>query len=229
MPNMRGKLQWIEKEVPILGASPRAVVADLVGLTQDIEGHYLEVLIHPEIQTHTDAEMGWRVLEYNAGLLLQQRNPNARVLTFVYYHCRGGGPVQHQRHVLGFHGYSVHEVGYSNVGVGDLHAEEYAESENPFAWALAAWMSQRPAGRVQLRLRLLHRILGLVRDEGYRHLLLDAVRSYFKLSRTEQAEERRLLQSGEFGEVGEMLQTELGKLEERARREGQREGQREAL
>src|SRR5690242_3800188 len=55
------KLHWIEKEVPILGAPPRSVVADLVGLTQDVEGRYLEVLIHPEIQMRMDADIGWRV------------------------------------------------------------------------------------------------------------------------------------------------------------------------
>ena len=52
-------LQWIEKEVPILGVSPRAVVADLVGLTRDSEGRDLQVLVHPEIQTRTDTDYGW--------------------------------------------------------------------------------------------------------------------------------------------------------------------------
>src|SRR5438046_2306452 len=58
------KLEWIEKEVPILGSSPRSVVADLVGRTQDVEGRYLEVLLHPEIQMRRSADIGWRVLQY---------------------------------------------------------------------------------------------------------------------------------------------------------------------
>ena len=41
--------EWLDKEVPILGRRRRAVVADLVGLTRDVEGRYLKVLIHPEL------------------------------------------------------------------------------------------------------------------------------------------------------------------------------------
>jgi hypothetical protein len=118
--------------------------------------------------------------------------------------------------------------GYWSVGLGDLDADQNAESENPAAWALASWMRQRRAGRVELRLRLLGKILRFVRDEPYRRLLLDAVRTYFRLSGRETAEEQQLLQSRTFGEVNEMLQTELGRLEERARREGRREGEEHA-
>jgi hypothetical protein len=78
-------LQWIEKEVPILSDPPRSIVADLVGLTRDVEGRYLELLLHPEIQMRTAADMGWRVLQYNAGLTLQQASAGARVLTIVFY------------------------------------------------------------------------------------------------------------------------------------------------
>jgi hypothetical protein len=89
-------------------------------------------------------------------------------------------------------------------------------------------MRQRRPGRVQLRLQLVEKILRFVRDESYRRLLLDAVRTYFTLSKAEQAEEQDLLQSRVHGEAKAMLQTELGRLEERARREGRREGKEEA-
>lgn len=222
-------LQWIEKEVPILSDPPRSIVADLVGLTRDVEGRHLEVLLHPEIQMRTAADMGWRVLQYNAGLTLQQASAGARVLTIVFYHCRGAGGVREERHRLDFYEHSVLEAGYWSVGLGDLDADQYAESDNPAAWALASWMRQRRAGRVELRLRLLGKILRFVRDESYRRLLVDAVRSYFRLSEREAVEERQLLHSRSYEEVNEMLQTELGRLEERARREGQREGEERAL
>ena len=48
---------WLDKEVPILGRRRRSVVADLVGLTRDVEGRYLKVLVHPELQMRPDAEM----------------------------------------------------------------------------------------------------------------------------------------------------------------------------
>jgi hypothetical protein len=199
-----------------------------VGRTRDVEGRYVDVLIHPEIQMQAPADMGWRAMQYGAGLLLQQGNPNTRVLTFVFYHCGGVGGVRKERHTLEFYGDTVLEAGYWIVGLGDLDAEAYAESDNPAAWALAAWMRQRRPGRVQLRLQLVEKILRLVRDESYRRLLLDAVRTYFTLSKAEQTEERDLLESMAYGEAKEMLQTELGRLEERARREGRREGQRES-
>src|SRR5439155_1221177 len=83
------RLEWIEKEVLIRSPSPRSVVADLVGRTRDVEGRYLEVLLHPELQMEPEVGMGWRVTQYNAGLLLQEAEPDVRVLTFVFYHCRG--------------------------------------------------------------------------------------------------------------------------------------------
>jgi hypothetical protein len=221
------KLQWIEKEVPILGEQPRSIVADLVGLTRDVEGRYLKVLIHPEIQMRAEPDVGWRMLQYNAGLLLQQAHPDTRVLSFVFYHCAGAGEIREQIHRLEFYGHTIHEVKYWTVGLGDLDAAEYAQTENPIAWALASWMRQPQSGRVELRLRLPTKIVRFVRDEAYRRLLLDAVRTYFTLNRTEQTEEERLLQSGPYREVGAMLQTELSKLERAAERRGRAEGKAE--
>lgn len=213
----------------MLGQTPRTVIADLVGETRDTEGRSLEVLIHPEIQMKTDADIGWRVLQYNAGLTLQQASRNARVLTLVFYHCRGAGGIQKRRFTLDFYGEPLLEVGYWSVGLGDLDAERYAESEIPIAWALASWMKQRRESRVRLRLRLQEKILRSVEDVPYRRLLLNAVRTYFKLNGAEQRQEEELLRSEEFGKgVSEMfeqyLHTELGKLESDAKNQGLQEG-----
>jgi hypothetical protein len=212
------RLEWTEKEVPIRSPRPRTVVADLVGRTRDVEGRYLEVLIHPEIQMQPDEEMDWRVLQYNAGLLLQEENPKARVLTFVFYHCPGGGETQKRLHQLEFYGEMTLAVGYWSVGLGELDAEPYAASDNPMAWALASWMRQPRIGRVELRLRLLDKILRFGQDEWYRQLLMDAIQSYFRLDAREQQEERQLLRSEAYAEVDEMLQTELSKRDQATER-----------
>src|SRR5438874_4852185 len=88
--------QWLDKEILIPSRRPRAVVADLVGLTRDVEGRYLRVLVHPELQMLPDDEMGWRVTEYNTGLLLREGNPQVRVLTVVFYHCAGMGGIREE-------------------------------------------------------------------------------------------------------------------------------------
>lgn len=85
--------QWIDQEIPLLGRRRGGAVADLVGLTRDREGRYLQVLVHPELQMTSDAVMDWRVFEYNAGLLLREGEPGTRVLTFVFYHCPGTGGI----------------------------------------------------------------------------------------------------------------------------------------
>jgi hypothetical protein len=216
--------QWIDKEVPIKGRQrPRSVVADLVGLTRDREGRYLKVLVHPEIQMVPDATMGERVLEYNAGLLLREGVPGTRVLTVVFYHCAGMGGIREQPFALDYYGTSVHGVTYWSVGLGELEAETYAEADNPMGWALASWMRKQREGRAELRLRLLEKILRHVRVESYQELLFDTIQSYYKLSRSEAKQEERLLRSGRFGEVEEMAQTVLGRIEARARREAERE------
>jgi len=216
------KIEWIDKEVPIegAGADTRSVVADLLGLTRDVEGKYLEVLIHPEIQMQRERDMDWRVLQYNTGMVLQRRSADTRVITFVFYHCGGAGGIRKQRYVQEFYGETLLEVGYWSVGLGDLKAEEYAETDNPMAWALASWMRKPRKGRVQLRLRLLERILRFVREPGYRRLLLDTVRTYFALNAAQKAEEERMLQSSRYGEVREMFKTEFERLEEEAERRG---------
>jgi hypothetical protein len=218
------QMEWIDKEVPIPSRPPRSVVADLVGRTRDLDEQHLELLLHPELQMLPEDEMGWRVLQYNAGLTLQQANPNTRVLTFVFYHCAGTGGIQESSHQLEYRNRSILGVGYWSVGLGELDAEGYAASATPMAWALASWMRQPRQGRVELRLRLLAQILRRVADEIYRKLLLDAVHTYFRLNTREQAEEERLLQSQSYGEVNEMLNTHLGRLEAKARREGRLEG-----
>src|SRR5438128_1336995 len=90
---------------------------------------------------------GGRALQYNAALWLQQANLEARVLTFVFYHCRGAGGIAKRRHALEFYGHAPLAVEYWSVGLGDLEVESYAGAENPMAWALAAWMRQPPSGR----------------------------------------------------------------------------------
>jgi hypothetical protein len=218
--------EWLDKEVPILGRRRRSVVADLVGLTRDVEGRYLKVLVHPELQMRADTEMNWRALQYNAGLLLREGNADARVLTVVFYHCPGVGGIRKHRVDLDFYEEpSLLGLTYWSVGLGDLEAEPYAEQENPMGWALASWMRQPRETRVELRLRLMEKILRFVRAEEYQELLLDTVQSYYRLSRAERQTEQRLARSGKFGEVEEMAQTVLDRMKAKERREGRQEGE----
>ena len=176
-----------------------------------------------------EPDMDWRVLQYNTGMVLQRRSADTRVLTFVIYHCSGAGGICKQRYVQEFHGQTLLEVGYWSVGLGDLNAEEYAEKDNPMAWALASWMRKPRKGRVQLRLRLVGKILRFVREPRYRRLLLGTVRTYFTLSAAQKAEEERLLQSSEYGEVREMFQSEFDKFEEEVERRAVRQAKQEDL
>jgi hypothetical protein len=234
-PDLAGRIdwsqwEWLDKEVPILGRRRRSVVADLVGLTRDVEGRYLKVLVHPELQMRPDAEMDWRALQYNAGLLLREGNPGTRVLTIVFYHCPGVGGIRKHRVDLDFYEEpSLLGLTYWSVGLGDLDAEPYAEQQNPMGWALASWMRQPRETRVELRLRLVEKILRLVRADEYQELLLDTMESYYRLSKAEQRAEERLVRSGRYGEVDEMAQTVLGRMQSRARREAQTETLQQAV
>jgi hypothetical protein len=214
--------EWLDKEVPILGRRRRSVVADLVGLTRDVEGRYLKVLVHPELQMRSDTEMDWRALQYNAGLLLREGNAGTRVLTIVFYHCPGVGGIRRHRVDLDFYEEpSLLGLTYWSVGLGDLEAEPYAEQENPMGWALASWMRQQRETRVELRLRLVEKILRLARADEYQELLLDTVQSYYSLSVREQQTEERLIRSGRYGEVDEMEQTWLGRIKMKERLAGE--------
>jgi hypothetical protein len=184
------------------------------------------VLVHAELQMQPDAAMDWRALQYNAGLLLREGNPGTRVLTVVFYHCPGVGGIRKHRVDLDFYEEpSLLGLTYWSVGLGDLDAEPYAQQENPMGWALASWMRTPRETRVELRLRLVEKILRFVRADEYQELLLNTVQSYYKLSRAEQRAEERLLRSGRYGEVDEMAQTWLGRIKTKERREGRHEGE----
>jgi hypothetical protein len=94
-------------------------------------------------------------------------------------------------------------------------------------WALASWMRQQREGRVELRLRLMEKILRFVRAEEYQELLFDTVQTYYRLSGMERKAEERLLRSGRYGDVEAMAQTVLGRMAARERREGREEGRQE--
>jgi len=219
--------QWIDKEISIPARRPRSIVVDLVAETRDVDGRYLKVLVHPELQMAPDPTMDWRVLEYNAGLLLREGHPGTRVLTVVFYHCAGAGGIQELRASLDFYGREVHGVTYWSVGLGELEAAEYAERSNPMGWALASWMRKLREHRVELRLRLIEKILQFVRREEYRELLLDTVQTYYRLSGAERKVEEQLLRTGHFGGIEEMAQTVLGRMKAKERREGRQEGRQE--
>jgi predicted transposase/invertase (TIGR01784 family) len=215
---------WIDKEILIRSKQSRSITADLVAETRDVDGRYTKVLVHPELQMLPDPEMNWRVFKYNAGLMLQEDEPEARVLSVVFYHCAGTGGIQERQVSFDFHGKGIHAVTYWSVGLGELEASEYAVRENPMGWALASWMRQQREKRVELRLQLMQKILRFVRVETYRELLLDTIQSYYRLSGPERRAEERLLRTGAYEEVEEMAQTVMERLAARARREGRQEG-----
>jgi hypothetical protein len=221
--------RWIDKEISLPGRRPHSLTADLVAETRDVDGRYLKVLVHPELQMTPDPEMDERALEYNAGLMLREGGRRTRVLTLVFYHCAGTGGIQERRAVLEFYGTEVHTVTYWSVGLGELEAAAYAERENPMGWALASWMRQQRDRRVELRLHLLEKILRFVEGEEYQELLLDTVQTYYKLSGRERRAEERLLESGRYGEVKEMAQTVMERKAARARQEAMQLAVREVI
>jgi flagellar biosynthesis/type III secretory pathway protein FliH len=88
-------------------------------------------------------------------------------------------------------------------------------------------MRQRREHRVELRLRLMETVLRFVRAEEYQSLLLDAIETYYRLSRAERRTQAALLQSGQFGGLTEMAETVLERLQARARRKALEEGRQE--
>ncbi|HET6386821.1 MAG TPA: hypothetical protein VFJ58_25800 [Armatimonadota bacterium] len=111
------------------------MIAELVGSTCDVEGRYTQVLVHPELQMLADSDMGWRVLQYNAGFTLRSRRPDVRVVSMVFYQCSGMGGIQRKEYPLDCYDSYTLGVGYWSVGLGDLETRDYVNRDNPMAWA----------------------------------------------------------------------------------------------
>jgi hypothetical protein len=178
---------------------------DLVAEIATLEGEPELVLIHTEVQADRAGAFPERMCRYY--WLLRLRT-GLRVFPIVLYLAPGAGGLVRESHVERFFTDDEEEIltfRYHCVGLPDLEAAPYLESENPLAPALAALMRTGELRRAWLKARSLERTAAAPVDEARRSLLVNVIETYLELSDTESEEFRELIGREDLEDVREML------------------------
>jgi hypothetical protein len=152
--------------------------------------------------------LGERWFEYY--MLLRLRF-HLGVFPIVIYLSRGAGGLGKSRYREGAFDESTVTFTYWRIGIPDLPAESYLQSENPLAYGLAALMRPEALRRAELKVECLLRIARALVDEARTVLLTNCVETYLQLGEEQQQfdqlveqplyEEARRMHVGYFGEV----------------------------
>lgn len=200
---------------------------DVVAELRSQEGEREIVLVHVEVQAEPETDFGKRMFEYYALLWLHFDAP----IVPVVLHLTGGDPkgidIVEYRHAL--FGQDWVRFHYASVGLARLSAREYLET-SPFGAALAALMARpKRAEKLELRARMLKRVVESGLDQGRQLLLVTVIETYFKLSEEERIRFRRLVSRKEYRKVQDVELTWADELRMEGHEKGVVQGKREAL
>ncbi len=150
------------------------------------------VLVHVEVQSTRDVAVSHRMWEYYSLLRLRMQKP---VFAVAFYLAPGVGGLTEDGYEEQVLGRRVLTFRYAVVGVADLLAADYEESDNLLAPALSALMRAPGSDRVLRKLRALERLLNSSMNEARRSLLRYVVDKYLSLSDVETARYGALLKA----------------------------------
>jgi len=204
--------------------------ADLIAKVYTIEGQPEIILTHIEVEARRRSEILARMHEYYMMLRLRYRLP---ILPIVIYLSPGaGGLVEEQVEDKVFER-QVNLFTFQAVGLPDLSADDYIESNNLLGAALSALMKTSRLGRVAQQFQTLKATAQSGLDDARKALLGTVIETYISLSPSEQHEFERLVATAEGEEVGKMIsvyeQRGIAKGIEQGIEQGETRGKRKTL
>jgi hypothetical protein len=200
---------------------------DFVARVKTREGKPEIVMVHVEAQTRTNPGFGRRMFEYYALLWLATDLPVLPVALFVRKRAREGNETAVYRHEL-FED-EVMRFQYRSVALARIEGEEYVE-RGPLAAGLSAFMRfRRDADRLELRARLLLRIVTSDLDDEAQFLLGNLIETRLPVPEAELDRYRRLVSRKEYRKVQDVELTWADKVRLEGVKEGRREGLQEGL
>lgn len=206
-PDIASRLDWEQVTFPnteLFTDVPEGSVrrADTVALVPTLDDEPELVLIHVETQSVRRSEVRFRVFEYYMLLRLRYKLP---VFPVALYIVPGTGGITHETYQESLFGENILNFQYAAIGLPELQADEYLDSDNPLAPALSALMKPSALGRAAQKLVSLQRILVSPVDEARKVLLTNIIETYLKLSAEEEAQYETLTSQSEETEAVEMV------------------------
>ena len=206
-PDIAARLDWEQVTFPnteLFTDVPEGSVrrADTVALVPTLDGDPELVLINVETQSERRSEVRFRVSEYYMLLRLRYKLP---VFPIALYIVPGTGGITHETYEETLFGENILAFNYAAIGLPELQADEYLESDNPLAPALSALMRPLQLGRATQKFVSLQRIINSPIDEARQVLLTNIVETYLTLSADEEALYENLVSQSDETEVEEMV------------------------
>ena len=206
-PDVAARLNWAQATFPnveVFTDVPEGSVrrADTIAIVPTFDGEPELVLIHVETQSVRRSEVRFRMFEYYVLLRLRYK---LRVFPIVLYIVPGTGGITYETYVESLFEKDILTFEYAAVGLPELKAEDYIESDNPLAPALSALMQPLALGRAAQKLVSLQQVLSSGVDEARRVLLTNLIETYLTLSTEESVEYESLVSQSDESEVAEMV------------------------
>jgi predicted transposase YdaD len=226
-PEVAARLDWEQVTFPnveLFTDVPEGSVrrADMVALVPTLDNQPELVLIHVETQSVRRNEVRFRMFEYYMLLRLRYKLP---VFPIVLYIAPGTGGSTHETYTENLFGKDILTFAYAAIGLPELQADDYLQSDNPLAPALSALMQASGEGRARQKQVSLQRVAVSSVDEARKFLLTNLIETYLPLDAAEQEQFEQLLATPEAMEARQMISI----YETRGREEGILIGKRETV
>ena len=225
-PQVAARLNWAEITFPnveVFTDVPEGSLrrADTIAIVPTLDGEPELVLIHVETQAVRRNEVRFRMFEYYMLLRLRYK---LRVFPIVLYIVPGTGGITHETHTESLFGSDIMTFEYAAVGLPELQADDYLQSDNPLAPALTALMQASRQGRPRQKQVSLQQVAVSAVDEARKYLLTNLIETYLTLDTAEQEQFEQLLQTPEATEARQMISIYEMRGREAGREEGREEG-----
>jgi hypothetical protein len=216
-------LQFPNKELFKGFPDARLREPDVVAQIRSRDGEPEMVPVHVEVQAEGKRDLGKRMLEYYSLLWLQFDLP---IFPVVLYLSGGTGEgIATPEYLHRLFGREILRFRYARVALARLSAREYVES-SPLGAALSALMRRdRRSPELDLRARMLKRVVASELDQGRKFVLVNVIETYFRLSTSERESFRKLVARKEYREMQDVELTWADEL----RQEGVIQGKRDTL
>ncbi len=203
---------------------------DVVAELRTRSGEPEIVVVHVEVQADVRGDLGRRMLEYYSLLKAQFDAPVFPILLLLQGGQEGADTAEYRHEVFER---EVLRFRYARIALARLSAREYVEA-SPLGAALAALMGRgETSEELELRARMLKRVLTSGLEQNRLYILVNTIETYFELSAPERESFRRLVERKEFQGMQDTKLTWGDKLiqegMEKGREEGLAQGKRDTL
>ncbi len=178
---------------------------DVVAQVYTLDGDPELILMHVEVQAKRDREFPYRMFEYYVLLWLRYKIP---IFPIVIYLTPGSGGLTIEQYSASLFDREILKFNYSVIGLPDLSADDYLNSENPLGTGLSAMMQPSQLGKLAQKYHTLLRLTASSIDPARKSLLAYLVETNLTLSKSDEAEFKQHLIRSQFEEADEMLDIE---------------------